>query len=188
MKLLALLMPLLLAGCMISPPISTKPNELDAAGKAAFIAAINAKRGDATTITCVGGASLGYKNPQSYLAASAPVIWNDKLAAAALNNASFLATRQVDISSGDPHNDAGNGTVFVRVSSTKYPFAQAGETVASGTGAFFITAAEVAQGWQDSTNAHCNLMLDPAMKDVGGALVTSANGTRYWVMVIGKPQ
>ncbi len=188
MKLLALLMPLLFVGC-ITPSIAiTKPNELDAAGKTAFVAAINAKRGDATSISCVGGANLGYPNPQSYLAASAPVSWNDKLAAAALNNASFLATKQVDISSGDPHNGAGNSTVFVRVSNTKYPFAEAGETVASGTGAFFRTAAEVAQGWQDSTNAHCNLMLDPSMKDVGGALVTSSSGTRYWVMVIGKPQ
>ena len=184
MKLLALLMPLILAGCMISPPIPTNLNELNAAGKNAFIAAINAERSAATTISCAGGTSLGYKNPQLYGAASTPVTWNTKLEAAALDNASFLAANQVNITTGDPHNNAGNGSVFTRVSSTKYAFAEAGETIASGQ----ASASIVAQDWQDSTNGHCNLMLDPAMKDVGGALVTSANGVRYWVMVIGKPQ
>ena len=169
---------------MISPPISTKLNELDATGKSAFIAAINAERGAATTISCAGGTSLGYNNPQSYTAASTPVIWNAKLEAAALNNASFLAANQVNITTGDPHNNAGNGRVDTRVLSTNYMFAIAGETIASGQ----PNAAVVAQDWQDSTNGHCNLMLDPVMKDVGGALVTSASGTRYWVMVIGKSQ
>ena len=162
----------------------TKLNELDATGKGAFIAAINAERSAATTISCAGGTSLGYKNPQSYGAASTPVIWNTKLEAAALNNASFLAANQINITTGDPHNNAGNGQVSTRVLSTNYMFAMAGETIASGQ----PNAAVVAQDWQDSTNGHCNLMLDPAMKDVGGALVTSSSGTKYWVMVIGKPQ
>ena len=107
-----------------------------------------------------------------------------ELAAAALNNASFLSTKQFDIITGDPHNNAGNGTVGGRVLSANYQFATAGETIASGQ----ATASAVAQDWQDSTNGHCNLMLDAGMKDVGGALVTSASGTKYWVMVIGKSQ
>lgn len=184
MKPLALLLPWLLAGCMISPSITVKPNELDAQGKAVFLEAINLKRDAAGSIACNGGSGLGYANPQTYSALSARVTWNAKLEAAALNNASFLAANQVNITTGDPHNNAGNGQVSARVLSTNYSFAIAGETIASGQ----PNAGVVAQDWQGSTNGHCNLMLDPAMNDVGGALVTSANGTRYWVMVIGKPQ
>lgn len=184
MKPLALLMPLLLAGCMISPAVPTKLNELNTAGKATFLEAINLKRDVAQSIVCNGGAGLGYAPAQTHPSLSARVIWNTKLEAAALNNASFLAANQVNITSGDPHNDAGNGQVGARVLSTNYIFAIAGETIASGQ----PNAGVVAQDWQGSTNGHCNLMLDPVMKDVGGALVTSADGTRYWVMVIGKPQ
>ena len=68
--------------------------------------------------------------------------------------------------------------------SANYNYTRAGETIASGQ----ATASAVAQDWQDSTNGHCNLMLDVGMNDVGAALVTSANGTKYWVMVIGKSQ
>lgn len=184
MKPLALLMPLLLAGCMLSPPIPTKLNELDAAGKVVFLEAINLKRDAAQSIVCNGGAGLGYAPSQTHSGPSARVIWNDKLAAAALSNAAFLASKQIDITTGDPHNGAGNGQVGARVLSTNYLFAIAGETIASGQ----PNADVVAQDWQGSTNGHCNLMLDPVMKDVGGALVTSSSGTRYWVMVIGKPQ
>ena len=184
MKLLALSLPLLLAGCMTFPSAPAKPNELDAAGRAAFLEAINLKREDAKNIICNGGGGLGYPSPETHPNPSDRVIWNAKLEAAALNNASFLATNQVNITIGDPHNGAGNGSVGGRVLNANYSFAMAGETIASGQ----ANASIVAQDWQDSTNGHCNLMLDPVMKDVGGALVTSANGTRYWVMVIGKPQ
>ena len=184
MKLLALFLPLLLAGCMTSPSAPVKPNELDAFGRVAFLEAINAKRDVATTIACDGGSGLGYASPQTYSGFSTRVIWNDKLAAAALGNAAFLAAKQVDITSGDPHNGAGNGRVDSRVLSANYNFVTVGETIASGQ----PNASVVAQDWQDSTNGHCNLMLDPAMKDVGAAVVTSTNGTKYWVMVIGKPQ
>ena len=184
MKPLALLFPLLLAGCMTSPAAPSQRNELDAVGRAAFLEAINLKRDASTTITCTGGGALGYANPQSYASNPTRVVWNSKLAVAALSNASFLAAKQVDITSGDPHNGAGNGTVGGRVLSANYQFATAGETIASGQ----ATASAVAQDWQDSTNGHCNLMLDAGMKDVGGALVTSASGTKYWVMVIGKSQ
>lgn len=184
MKPLALLLPLLLAGCIPSPSAPAKPNELDAAGRAAFLEAINLKRDAATTIICSTGGGAGFPPSQTYSGPSVRVVWNAKLEAAALNNASFLAVNQVNVSSGDPHNDAGNGTVSNRVLRTNYSFVTAGETIASGQ----ANASIVAQDWQTSTNGHCNLMLEPAMKDVGGALVTSANGTRYWVMVIGKPQ
>ena len=183
MKLFALLLPLLLAGCITSPSAPAKPNELDAVGRTAFLEAVNLKRDAAQSIMCSANGG-SFPPSQTYSQPSARVIWNAKLAAAALNNASFLAVKQVNISSGDPHNDAGNGTVSDRVLSANYSFATAGETIASGQ----ANASIVAQNWQDSTNGHCNLMLDPVMKDVGGALVTSANGTRYWVMVIGKPQ
>jgi hypothetical protein len=182
MKPLALL-PLLLAGCITSPVAPAKPNELDAVGKSAFLEAINTKRDVAQSITC--SASGGSFPPsQTYSGPSARVIWNTKLEAAALNNAAFLAVKEVNISSGDPHNGAGNGTVGSRVLNANYSFATVGETIASGQ----LSASIVAQDWQDSTNGHCNLMLDPAMKDLGGALVTSASGAKYWVMVIGKPQ
>ena len=184
MKPLALLLPLLLAGCITSPSAPAKTNELDKAGRDAFLEAINLKRDAATSITCSTSGGGGFPASQSYAAPSARVLWNLKLEAAALNNASFLAVNQVNIANGDPHNDAGNGTVGSRVLSANYSFATAGETIASGQ----VNASIVAQDWQTSTNGHCNLMLEPVMKDVGGALVTSANGTRYWVMVIGKPQ
>ena len=184
MKLLALGLPLLLAGCITSPSAPAKPNELDAAGRTAFLEAINLKRDAAKNISCAGGSGLGYADPEPHANPSPRVIWNAKLEAAALNNASFLAAKQANITTGDPHNGAGNGSVSSRVLSANYQFATAGETIASGQ----ANASIVAQNWQDSTNGHCNLMLDPVMKDVGGALVTSASGTKYWVMVIGKLQ
>lgn len=183
MKLLALFLPMLLASCITSPSAPAKPNELDAAGKTAFLEAINSKRDAAQSITC-SASSGSFPPSQTYSQPSTRVIWNAKLEAAALNNASFLAVKEVNISSGDPHNDAGNGSVADRLLKANYTYMTAGETIASGQ----ASASIVAQDWQDSTNGHCNLMLDPAMKDVGGALVTSTSGTRYWVMVIGKPQ
>jgi Cysteine-rich secretory protein family len=182
-RLFLLLLPFALVGCIpLKPPAKT--NELDASGRAAFLSAINAKRSGATAISCVGGSNLGYADPENFAVPSPDLTWNAKLEAAALNNASFLASNEFNIATGDPHNGAGNGNIAARVLSTGYNMTSAGETIASGQ----ATAAAVAQDWQTSSNAHCNIMLDAKMKDIGAASVTSPNGRRYWVMVVGRVQ
>jgi Cysteine-rich secretory protein family len=184
MKHLSLfLLPLLLAGCIpLKPP--AKGNELDASGRAAFLSSINTKRANAATISCVGGAGLGYADPETFAAASPNLIWNAKLETAALNNATFLAANEFNIASGDPHNGAGNGNIAARVLSAGYNLSSAGETIARGQS----TSDAVAQDWQISSNAHCNIMLDKTMKDIGAASVTSPSGQKYWVMVVGRVQ
>ena len=181
--LFLLVLPLILAGCIaLKPPV--KSNELDASGRAAFLSAINTKRSGAATISCVGGGVLKYQDPETYTGASPDLTWNAKLEAAALNNASFLASSDFNIATGDPHNSAGNGNIAARVLSTGYNMSSAGETIARGQS----TPDAVAQDWQISSNAHCNIMLDKTMKDIGAASVTSPSGQKYWVMVVGRVQ
>ncbi len=173
----------LLTACPTLKPPPTRGSELDASGKQAFLDAINARRANASSITCFGGAGLGYADPENFTQVAPPLIWNTRLEAAATNQASFLATNTVDISTGDPHNGAGNGTLSARVVGANYQYSFAGETIASGQ----TSATEVAAAWQISTNAHCNIMLDSTAKDIGAAMVTGGNGQKYWVMVVGKP-
>jgi uncharacterized protein YkwD len=177
-----LVLTLLLTACpALKPP--ARGSELDTSGKQSFLNAINQQRTNAPGITCSGGAGLGYADPQTFTQAAPPLVWNTRLEAAALSQASFLAVNTVDISTGDPHNGAGNGTLSARVVNANYSYSFAGETIAAGQS----NATEVAAAWQISTNAHCNIMLDSSAKDIGAAMVTGGNGQRYWVMVVGKP-
>jgi hypothetical protein len=180
MKRVALLA-LGLVACIppVKPPV--KPNELD---QGTFLSAINAKRATRQAITCTGGMNLGYPSPQSFAGPANAYTWNARLAAAALNNAAFLSSNEVNIATGDPHNGAGNGDIAARALGAGYAFTGIGEAIAAGQ----VSAEGVADDWQTSTNGHCNLMLDSAMTEMGAAMVTSPTGTRYWVMVVGKPQ
>jgi hypothetical protein len=170
-----------LVACIPPTKPPAKPNELD---QGAFLSAINAKRANPQGITCVGGGSLGYNDPQTYSGPVPNLNWNARLEAAALNNAAYLSSHDFNIATGDPHNGAGNGSVSSRALGANYAFSSVGETIASGQS----TAVQVANEWQTSTNGHCNLMLDSGMKDIGAAMVTSPTGTQYWVMVVGKAQ
>ncbi|MBA3398727.1 MAG: CAP domain-containing protein [Acidimicrobiia bacterium] len=57
-----------------------------------------------------------------------------------------------------------------------------GENVAAG----YRTANDVMRGWMNSPGQRANI-LNGRFTDIGIGLATSADGTRYWTMVLARP-
>lgn len=76
-----------------------------------------------------------------------------------------------------------NGTTFnTRLQKSGYPFGGAGENVAAGQ----QSPKEAITGWMGSPGHRANLM-SRQYTEIGVAVATSSNGTRYWTQVFATP-
>lgn len=111
-----------------------------------------------------------------------PVVWNDKLTAAADAHALDMATKNYF------SHDSQDGRSFsTRITNAGYAWAAAGENIAAGQ----QTVESVMNSWRNSAG-HCANLMSANFVDVGVACrpaASSANTySKYWVMDLGKPR
>ena len=112
--------------------------------------------------------------------AVAPVVWNDKLTAAADGHALDMATKNYF------SHDSQDGRSFsTRITNAGYTWSAVGENIAAGQG----TVEAVMTSWRNSAG-HCANLMSASFVDVGVACrpaASSANTySKYWVMDLGK--
>lgn len=112
--------------------------------------------------------------------AVAPVVWNDKLTAAADGHALDMAAKNYF------SHDSQDGRSFsTRITNAGYTWSAVGENIAAGQG----TVEAVMTSWRNSAG-HCANLMSASFVDVGVACrpaASSANTySKYWVMDLGK--
>lgn len=117
------------------------------------------------------------------MAATAPVVWNERLAGAAQAQAREMV--RLDRMSHRDRQDRGLGE---RLRAASYPFRAAVENVAVG----FASIDDVVDAWLES-EGHCENLMNAAVREFGLACVdVDAQGApeerRYWALVLGAPR
>ena len=98
--------------------------------------------------------------------------WDDRVAAASLEQSAYQAS--IDRMT---HQGPGGTSGGDRLTAQGYPWHTWGENVAMG----YQSPAAVLDGWIASP-AHRQIMLDPAYRVAGAAVVASASGAPYWTL------
>jgi uncharacterized protein YkwD len=110
--------------------------------------------------------------------AGVPVLaTNLKLQAAAIQHAKNMANQETLAHELDEKGPSD------RVREQKYEFRALAENIAEGQ----KTPAEVIKSWMGSEGHRTNL-LNPDYTEIGLGIAESAQGTRYWAQVFGKPR
>lgn len=154
-------------------------NELTTQVKIDFLTELNAARHVARS--CI------FQN-ESFQAipASKDYTSNEKLELAALSHARWLEQKNIDISTGDPHDGAGDGSAVGRIAAAGYRGNPIGENIASGQPDVLQVVNKNLDpqfsGFMNSPNRHCNNVMDGDFTQVG-----LAKRGVYWVVTFGKP-
>ncbi len=97
----------------------------------------------------------------------------------ALNNAAAAHSADQAARNQMTHTGSNGSNAGDRIRAAGYQPGTWGENVAAG----YTSASSVVAGWMGSSGHRANI-LDPAFTQIGVASATSANGTRYWTMVL----
>jgi len=110
-------------------------------------------------------------------AATPPLTWNERLAAAALAHSSDMAQREYF-----DHVDRRGTGVAERARQHGYAWRTVGENIAAGQG----SAQQVVAGWLASPG-HCANILSPDFREMGAAYALNPNAAMdiYWTQVFG---
>ena len=110
-------------------------------------------------------------------AATRPLTWNDRLAAAALDHSSEMAQREYF-----DHVDRRGTGVAERARQQGYVWRTVGENIAAGQG----SAQQVVAGWLASPG-HCANILSPDFREMGAAYALNPKAAMdiYWTQVFG---
>jgi len=110
-------------------------------------------------------------------AATAPLAWNDQLAAAALGHARDMAEHEYF-----DHADRGGRGVATRARERGYAWRAIGENIAAGQG----SPQQVVAGWLASPG-HCANILSPEFREMGIAYALNPQAALeiYWTQVFG---
>jgi len=110
-------------------------------------------------------------------AATAPLMWNERLAAAALAHSSEMAQHDYF-----DHVDRHGAWVVERAREQGYPWRAIGENIAAGQG----SAQQVVGGWLASPG-HCANILSPDFGEMGAAYALNPRAAMeiYWTQVFG---
>jgi len=103
-------------------------------------------------------------------AATAPVVWNDKLEQAALDHSEDMFTNKFQSHTGSDGSNPG-----ARLKRLGYDWKTCGENIAWG----YQTEKSVVEGWIKSPG-HCRNIMDPKYKEMG-----AARKGNYWTLVLG---
>jgi uncharacterized protein YkwD len=74
-------------------------------------------------------------------------------------------------------------TLSTRLAAVSYTMAAAGENIGEG----YTSPADATAGWMGSSGHRANI-LSAKYTEMGAAVATAKNGTRYWVQVFGRPR
>ena len=118
--------------------------------------------------------AIALTNQERANAGLAPLNANGALNAAAAAHSADQAARNQMTHTGSNGSNAGD-----RIRAAGYSPGTWGENVAAG----YSSASGVVAGWMGSSGHRANI-LNPAFTQIGVASATSANGTRYWTMVL----
>jgi uncharacterized protein YkwD len=118
--------------------------------------------------------AIALTNQERANAGLAPLNANGALNAAAAVHSADQAVRNLMTHAGSNGSNAGD-----RIRAAGYSPGTWGENVAAG----YSSASGVVAGWMGSSGHRANI-LNPAFTQIGVASATSANGTRYWTMVL----
>lgn len=108
-----------------------------------------------------------------------PVVWSERIEAAAFKHSSDMAGRNVL-----SHTGAAGSDVGTRLSSEGYRWRLAAENIASG----YSSPEGVVQGWLAS-EGHCVTIMNSGYTEMGGSSVDSSGEkpVRYWTQVFARP-
>ena len=114
------------------------------------------------------------------LDAAPPLVWNNRLAAAALAHSRDMAAR-----SYLDHTGRGGSHASDRANRAGYAWQEIGENVASGQG----SPQQVVSGWLSSPT-HCVNIMNSRFTEMGVAHVVNpkSDATIYWTQVFGTPR
>jgi len=101
---------------------------------------------------------------------------------AKLNEAAQLHSRGRARNDRMSHEGSDGSDPGTRIRRQGYRYSTWGENVAAG----YRTANDVMRGWMNSPGQRANI-LNGRFTDIGIGLATSADGTRYWTMVLARP-
>ncbi len=114
-----------------------------------------------------------------YMPAAGPVVWNHKMAAAALGHSMDMASRG-EVS----HAGSDGSTADERLAREGYQWRTVGENVAVG----YPSADEVVRVWL-SSKGHCMNIMNPGFNEIGSAwawgVYQGVSSARYWTLVLG---
>jgi uncharacterized protein YkwD len=118
--------------------------------------------------------AIAITNQERANAGLAPLSANGSLNTAAAVHSADQAARNQMTHTGSNGSNAGD-----RIRAAGYQPSTWGENVAAG----YSSASSVVAGWMGSSGHRANI-LNPAFTQIGVASATSADGTRYWTMVL----
>lgn len=154
-------------------------NELTTQVKADFLNELNLARHSARTCTFNSEAFQAILVSKDYTS-------NPKLEVAALSHARWLEQNSINISTGDPHDGAGDGSAVGRIAAAGYLGNPIGENIAAGQPDVVAVVNKDSDpnknGFMNSPNRHCNNVMDGDFTQVG-----LAKRGVYWVVTFGKP-
>lgn len=112
--------------------------------------------------------------------AAQPVVWNDKLAHAALAH-----SRDMALHNYFSHKAQDGSQVDVRARRTGYRWSMIGENIAAGQG----SAEEAMAGWLASPG-HCSIIMNSGFTEMGAAYAVNGSSDKsiYWTQVFGTPR
>jgi uncharacterized protein YkwD len=115
-----------------------------------------------------------------HFAAAPPLVWNAKLAQAALAHSRDMAQRNYFRHAGKDGSEVGD-----RAKRQGYEWQQIGENIATGQG----SAAQAVAGWLASPG-HCANIMNPDFTESGAAYAvnTGSDTVIYWTQVFGTPR
>ena len=154
-------------------------NELSTQVKIDFLTELNAARHAARSC-------IFHNESFQAIPASKDYTSNEKLELAALSHARWLEQKNIDISTGDPHDGAGDGSAVGRIAAAGYQGNPIGENIAAGQPDVIAVVNKASDpnisGFMNSPNRHCNNVMDGDFTQVG-----LAKRGAYWVVTFGKP-
>ncbi len=114
-----------------------------------------------------------------YMPAAGPVVWNRKMAGAALGHSMDMASH------GEAgHTGSDGSTADERLTREGYHWGSVGENVAVG----YPSADEVVRAWL-SSKGHCMNIMNPGFNEIGSAwawgIYRGGSSARYWTLVLG---
>ncbi len=176
---LGLLLLALLVSCNTFKLTEGGANELTTQLKSDFLNELNAARHAARSCIFNNEAFQAIPVSKDYTS-------NPKLEVAALSHARWLEQNSINITAGDPHDGAGDGSVVGRIAAAGYLGNPIGENIAAGQ----LNVIQVVNkdsvngvnGFMNSPNRHCNNVMDADFTQVG-----LAKRGAYWVVTFGKP-
>ncbi len=108
-----------------------------------------------------------------------PVVWSERIEAAALKHSADMASRDVLSHTGSTGSDVGT-----RLTAEGYRWRTAAENIASG----YSTPEGVVQGWLAS-EGHCITMMNSSYTEMAVSSIDTIgeNPLRYWTQVFARP-